>query len=1006
MQENQRTDFFLYRQIPNFTGNTFLMKHILQSFYYITFFIPLFSNAQQVCTPAVLGTTYQVTTDADAGPGSLRQAILDANAAGVGGTIEIMGAWTNFPINTQLPSVTCDSLEIFPYLTTITIDGQNIVPEPGISFASSTSCTGPFVTGINFIGAIITVTNTNDAGTGSLREAIRAINFSPSTDQIRFDIPGLAPHSIQLASPLPSIISPVIIDGNSQPPNGFTGFAPKIEIAGTGGNSTGLYFNYAFAPNQFDASVFGLYLHGFGTAIRTSATDVFTLGQDISINVISGNAEGVALQNDNQTIVKNNYIGLDPTGQGAQGNSSVGISVLGLPSASHLFQYNVISGNENAGVVLFAGGRNFVFKSNFIGTDRTGAFGIPNHNVGISCSANQVTFGGSQNGDANIFSGNGVNNGVNPKAALLIDGDSCLVLRNKFGTDLTGTISVPNNVGSALLLNGSRNRVGGPNTTDRNIFTSSPFGISGSQGTGNTIQNNFFGTNYGAQAIMPNGVAISLDNDSAYITNNRMVNNTTGIEFGNGANGNVVTLNNISVNTADGIWNAGIENKFTQNSIFNNGNKGIVNFQGANNGIQPPVITFASVDSVTGTSLPLATIEVFYSQSLNANPQGMTMFGVCTADAAGNWKYAGTVLNPVIVTATQRDFAGNTSEFATTWLLNTSYVWPGDCNYDLTVNNVDFLYMGLAYGNNGPARANASLNWVAQPMADWPTSFYAGINHKHADCNGDGTVSMTDAAAITQNYGLNHPFRITPPLPANAIYNFYLSAVNDTIAPGGFATFDIHCGTNSLPVDSLYGVAWSLIWNPALANAFNIVSSYIPSALGVWQSGCESFEYPLYSIGRTQSALTRTTQTDTFGVNGVIGRISFQVSWNISSPTLFVVNPDDVQGASYPGMPVDFNFAGDTVVIDPAFVGLHHVPAMPQLQVYPNPACDQVQIVSAVNRLKQIKIFDTHGRLIRMLELDSRTIMLPVHDIKNGHYLVETSDEDGHVNRTRLMISR
>lgn len=62
-------------------------------------------------------------------------------------------------------------------------------------------------------GASFTVTNTNDSGPGSLRQAILSANSAPSEDTIGFTIAGPAPHSIVLASALPTIDRNVIIDG-------------------------------------------------------------------------------------------------------------------------------------------------------------------------------------------------------------------------------------------------------------------------------------------------------------------------------------------------------------------------------------------------------------------------------------------------------------------------------------------------------------------------------------------------------------------------------------------------------------------------------------------------------------------------------------------------------------------------------------------------------------------------------------------------------------------------
>src|SRR5215471_10788068 len=62
-----------------------------------------------------------------------------------------------------------------------------------------------------------TVTNTNDSGPGSLRQAILDANANPGTDTIAFNIPGTGVHTIVLSAPMDGITDPVLIDGYSQP---------------------------------------------------------------------------------------------------------------------------------------------------------------------------------------------------------------------------------------------------------------------------------------------------------------------------------------------------------------------------------------------------------------------------------------------------------------------------------------------------------------------------------------------------------------------------------------------------------------------------------------------------------------------------------------------------------------------------------------------------------------------------------------------------------------------
>src|ERR1051326_4108678 len=74
-----------------------------------------------------------------------------------------------------------------------------------------------------------TVTNTNDSGNGSLRQAITDANNHAGADVIDFNISGAGVHTITPASQPPFITDKVTIDGTTQP-----GYAdkPLIEISG------------------------------------------------------------------------------------------------------------------------------------------------------------------------------------------------------------------------------------------------------------------------------------------------------------------------------------------------------------------------------------------------------------------------------------------------------------------------------------------------------------------------------------------------------------------------------------------------------------------------------------------------------------------------------------------------------------------------------------------------------------------------------------------------------
>src|SRR5438132_474984 len=68
------------------------------------------------------------------------------------------------------------------------------------------------------LASTFTVTNTNDSGAGSLRQAILDANANAGADTIAFNIPSSGVQTITPATPLPAITDPVTIDGYTQTP--------------------------------------------------------------------------------------------------------------------------------------------------------------------------------------------------------------------------------------------------------------------------------------------------------------------------------------------------------------------------------------------------------------------------------------------------------------------------------------------------------------------------------------------------------------------------------------------------------------------------------------------------------------------------------------------------------------------------------------------------------------------------------------------------------------------
>lgn len=262
--------------------------------------------------------------------------------------------------------------------------------------------------------SILTVTNTNDVGAGSLRAAILAANEAEGTQTIVFNIPGPGPHTILPLSEY-TISESVIVDGYSQPsssPNTLPeGSNADLRIVISGAQLPG-EAGGVFAVLGADTSIRGLVIHSApqhgirsansdrvqieGCFIGTDVTGEIDLGNGMSAistgasrdmiiggpargqrNVLSGNGHYGILNNAERTIIMNNVIGASASLDGPLGNGLGGIiasNAVGDIGSDEAREGNVIRFNGGAGITISSGGSGQTILGNSI--DANGSLGI------------------------------------------------------------------------------------------------------------------------------------------------------------------------------------------------------------------------------------------------------------------------------------------------------------------------------------------------------------------------------------------------------------------------------------------------------------------------------------------------------------------------------------------------------------------------------------------------------------------------------------------------------
>jgi titin len=545
------------------------------------------------------------------------------------------------------------------------------------------------------VGATFVVTNTNDSGPGSLRQAILDANATPnasgSSDLITFAIPGPGPHTITPATPLPVVSGRLIIDGTSQP--GFAG-SPVVElsgaIVGTSGDGLspgsgsvvrGLVINRFAAGISFQIDEGGAFVEGnfigtdvggtadlgnsVGVALGSFVSQV-TIGGTVPAarNVISGNGWGI--RGDATNTVQGNFIGTDASGTVALGNDSRGVALsqggdtlIGGPVPG---ARNIISGNGGGGISI--GDALFLVSNNYIGTDVSGARAIGNFGNGIDVGSDVIAAISD-----NVISANGTN------GVLSVFASATDIVNNRIGTNSGGTRAL-GNLGTGIVLGP------GPTVVRENVISANrEHGIA--LGAGNIVQGNLIGTGItGTRALGNLGDGVHASDPD----------NTIGGT--DGGQGNIIAFNGGAGvrNAAPGLTPTTV----LSNAIFSNGGLGI---DFLDEGVTPndacdadtefiegpqnfPVITAVNSSASTTTiqgqlnSRPSAQFRLEFFASAAADPsgfgEGARLLGSTTVTTDGACNASFTVTLPVAVpsfhvvtaTATATDFFSGTSEFS------------------------------------------------------------------------------------------------------------------------------------------------------------------------------------------------------------------------------------------------------------------------------------------------------------------------------------------------------
>ncbi len=329
-----------------------------------------------------------------------------------------------------------------------------------------------------------------------------------------------------------------------------------------------------------------------------------------------------------------------------------------------------------------------------------------------------------------------------------------------------------------------------------------------------------------------------------------------------------------------------------------------------------------------------------------------------------------------------------------------SCVWPGDANYDGVADNQDLLAIGIGYGTSGSVRTQQDNQWYAHISADWTDTLSTGSNYKHLDCDGNGNIDNDDTLAIVLNYGLNHPRSGTDEWRGGAP-ELRIVMVPDTLADGETIIAHLSLGDGIVPASNVYALSFTFNYDPLVVDSSEVSIAFDNNS---WLCNSATdhldIDKKFLSSGRIETALTRIDHTNRSG-NGEIGSVSMKITTgNINGKNLAHYGMNcfisDLVVIDNQGSHLAVNAGADSAVVEYEPTGFTDLTETSALNLYPNPAKDELIVSAADLNIQQISVFDNVGQQVAVYYCSGNTAMrLDVSSLAEGLYFIKAFGKTG-----------
>ena len=226
----------------------------------------------------------------------------------------------------------------------------------------------------------------------------------------------------------------------------------------------------------------------------------------------------------------------------------------------------------------------------------------------------------------------------------------------------------------------------------------------------------------------------------------------------------------------------------------------------------------------------------------------------------------------------------------------------------------------------------------------------------------------------------------------------------DTAAPSATVFVDVQLGEQNLPVDSLYGIAFSVFYDPSLINGSSLHADFTGSWLGTIGTDMIGFVKNNIAEGRVDFALCRTDHQNIYGGFGHLVLFDVVVVDNISTISDALFSISNVTALTYTQYSMAIGRLNDTITVNP-LLGVPGVKnATAQFFIFPNPAKDKVTVLAHDANLKMVKVYDMQGREVISSNPGVNEFTLELGELSSGIYEIRCITDQGDYH-SRLQVN-